>query len=114
MVNLATQKPKILDSKMHFDREFIGQYTYDLVLDNIVPEYIKILGTDYRNFAVEWSCVDLGPNQCKTYVYVLTEKPIPDKWVVDRCNRILEKHNIDLRPARFVIQDDRCFATKDN
>lgn len=82
-----------------------------------------VLGTDYNNYSVVWSCTQTGPVNLRKYTKILLTSPISFStfiefaWILSRTpglntasqkavNDILSKNNIKTSPFRDTKQDN--------
>ncbi|XP_018325649.1 apolipoprotein D-like [Agrilus planipennis] len=81
-----------------------GQITIKYATTPISTETkLKVLETDYDNFAVVWSCSGIGPVHTES-AWVMTRERLPSGQVLQKAYGILDKYRIN---RTFFIKTDQ-------
>ncbi|XP_049949697.1 apolipoprotein D-like isoform X2 [Schistocerca serialis cubense] len=63
-----------------------------------------ILGTDYDNYSVVWSCGSFGDVVNARFSWLLTRAKNPGKDIIRKMRRVLDKNGIPLQPYMRTLQ----------
>lgn len=77
------------------------------------PNY-NVIGTDYENYALVYSCRQRSPNQKVELLFVLTRERQPSQEVVDQAYQGVEDQGIDLNRLKLNVQTNCPDVTPDS
>lgn len=74
-------------------------------LEDRSPSLYWIMGTDYRNYAVVWSCFDIGSTRSQETFWVLSRTQVPNAEARANIDRVLTENEAVREALRPNIQD---------
>ncbi|XP_044746730.1 apolipoprotein D-like [Coccinella septempunctata] len=63
-----------------------------------------VLETDYDNYSVVWSCVDIPPIVSAEFAWILTRERSPAQEIVDKAHAVFDRLNLSRKPLTKTDQ----------